>query len=450
MRTYLWAALAAGVLLVLAACAAIATQSLILGSPAGGSYYPYAGPFRPAAIGAAVVVCAIVAAMLTLPMPRSARGEWLLLLVWVAIATGCHAVLRWQTPFTFEAIVVSDGANSFFTAAQQHDAATVLRRFSVVRDAMPLHAQSNMPGKLMLIYALETLTTRPAVLAWLLVLLSNAGALLMYAFVRQLRLDSGTALYAAVLYLFVPARIYFFPLMNTVTPVVVLACACLLMRCLTRAAVMPAIVFGIAIYALIFFEPVPLVIGLLFSALVVRAILQRALTWQDAVLQGAVATVTLVATSELVRLLTGFELIRALRDVASHATAFNDVERRPYATWVLANPIQFLFGSGLCPVALFAAAWRERLARAATWAARVIDPIGVVIAGVTTVMIVTDLIGINRGEVIRLWIFLACFVQIPAAHVCVRLNSRAAIVTVVCATAVQAALGTAMIGFVVP
>jgi len=388
--------------------------------------------------------------MLTVRMPRSALEEGLLVLAWVAVATGCHAILRWHTPFTFEAIVVSDGANSFFTAAQQHDAATVLRRFSVVRDAMPLHAQSNMPGKLMLVYALETLTTRPAVLAWLLVLLSNAGALLMYAFVRQLRLDSVTALYAAVLYLFVPARIYFFPLMNTVTPVVVLACACLLMRCLKRAAVLPAIAFGIAIYALIFFEPVPLVIGLLFAALVVRAILQEALTWPDVILQIAIATVALVATSELVRLLTGFELIRALRDVASHATAFNAVERRPYGTWVMANPVQFMFGAGLCPVVLFAAAWRERSSGIATWLARAIDPISVVIAGVTVVTIVTDLIGINRGEVIRLWIFLACFVQIPAAYVCVRLNSRAAMLTVVSATVLQAALGTAMIGFVVP
>ena len=36
---------------------------------------------------------------------------------------------------------------------------------------------------------------------------------------------------------------------------------------------------------------------------------------------------------------------------------------------------------------------------------------------------VADAIGVNRGEVVRLWIFLACLAQIPAAYVCRRLGS---------------------------
>lgn len=64
--------------------------------------------------------------------------------------------------------------------------------------------------------------------------------------------------------------------------------------------------------------------------------------------------------------------------------------------------------------------------------------------------LVTDLIGLNRGEVIRLWIFLACFFQIPAAYVCARLNRRAAMVLVVGTTVLQVALGTSMIGFIIP
>jgi hypothetical protein len=66
------------------------------------------------------------------------------------------------------------------------------------------------------------------------------------------------------------------------------------------------------------------------------------------------------------------------------------------------------------------------------------------------VLLATDLIGINRGEVVRLWIFLACFFQIPAAYVCARLGNRAAMVPVLATTVLQSALGTSMIGFVVP
>ena len=65
-------------------------------------------------------------------------------------------------------------------------------------------------------------------------------------------------------------------------------------------------------------------------------------------------------------------------------------------------------------------------------------------------LIATDLIGVNRGEVIRLWIFLACFFQIPAAYVCARLESRVALGLVLGTTLLQAALGTSMIGFILP
>jgi hypothetical protein len=461
MSTYLRAAVPAGLLVALTVCAAVATQWLILGSRTGGWQYPYARAFTPGLMLPALAVSAVASALLSIRIPRSRRGEWLLILVWVIVATGCHGALRSLTPYTFEQIFVSDGANSFFTASQQHDAATFLRRFAVVRDAMPIHAQSNMPGKLLLVFALETITTRPAVLAWLIVAVSNAGAFLIYGFVRQLHrgierpgLDSGgqstIALYAAVLYLFVPARLYFFPLMNTVTPVVVLACACLLMRWLRRATYAAAALFGVALYALIFFEPLPLVVGLLFAGLLLRAIHQGSLPWEQAVLQAAVAIVALIATSEIVHRLTGFELIAALRDVGAHAAAFNRVEGRPYGIWVAANLVEFGFGAGVCQVVLCGAVLAERVRAAGTWSDRLTDSIAVLTCGIASVLVVTDLIGLNRGEVIRLWIFLACFFQIPAAYACAQLNGRAAIIAVVSVSVLQAALGTAMIGFVVP
>jgi hypothetical protein len=52
--------------------------------------------------------------------------------------------------------------------------------------------------------------------------------------------------------------------------------------------------------------------------------------------------------------------------------------------------------------------------------------------------------------VIRLWIFLACLFQVPAAYVCVRLQSRAVFAIVLMLTIVQSALATSTIGFVVP
>jgi hypothetical protein len=49
-----------------------------------------------------------------------------------------------------------------------------------------------------------------------------------------------------------------------------------------------------------------------------------------------------------------------------------------------------------------------------------------------------------------LWIFLACFFQIPTAYVCARLDNRAALALVLTTTLLQSAIGTSMIGFIVP
>lgn len=438
-----------GAVLSLVVCAAVAGEWLLLGAPAGGWHYRYVQPFTLRTIVVALVVIGLAAALLSRPVPASPRDQWLLILAWVAVALGCQALLRALAPFSLEEVFVSEGANSFFTATQQHEALTVLRRFAAVQDHLPLHAQSNMPGKLMLLYALETITSRPTILAWLIMALSNAGASLMFAFVRRLSGDATVALYAAVLYLFMPSRIYFAPLMNTVTPVVVLGCAILLMRWLERGTLASAVLLGVGVYGLIFFEPLPLVVGLLFAALTFRAIRMRQLSWERLITQGAAGIVALIAFSELIHLLVGFELIDAFREVRAHAVAFNQTEGRPYGLWIRANLIEFLFGAGVCPSVLFFTALVDRLRQPGVWSNRLTDPIAVLTLGAACVLIVTDLIGLNRGEVIRLWVFLACFFQIPAAWVCARLG-RTAIIVVVAASLLQAALGAAMIGFVVP
>jgi len=78
------------------------------------------------------------------------------------------------------------------------------------------------------------------------------------------------------------------------------------------------------------------------------------------------------------------------------------------------------------------------------------SPIVILCGSLLAVLLVTDLLGVNRGEVVRLWIFLACFWQIPAAYVCARLESATAMAVLVGVTLLQDALGTAMIGFILP
>ena len=164
---------------------------------------------------------------------------------------------------------VSDGSNGFYTPTTQYRLDTLLRDRGSIRPTLPVHARSSMPGKLALVYALEQVSSDTAVLPWLIIACSNLGGLLLYVFVRDLLADRVTALVALILYLFVPAKLYFFPVMNTVTPVVALLFTLVWLRWLQTQQAWWAAASGVLLYGLVFFEPLPLVLGLMLAILIV-------------------------------------------------------------------------------------------------------------------------------------------------------------------------------------
>ena len=443
-----WNALLAGAAVALIVCGLIAAQRLILGSPGAGWYYGYQQHFSVRFLGAWLL--ALLPALVLLFDPRGAhRPTWASLVLWLAAAGWMQAVLRSVAPFTLETLLTSDGASSFYGFAKQQPWTDVLSHFVRVTKTAPLHARGNMPGKVGLIYLLQGVTTRPDIMAWLLVAVSSLGALLMYRVVDVLFASRRAALYAAILYWFYPARLFFLPIMNTITPVLVLGCACLFLRWLRTGRTADAVLFGAALYGLVFFEPLPLVIGLLFAALALRAIALGTMAPQRFAVQAIAVLVAFIATSEAVFAATGFELVFSLKQMIARASAFNVEAARPYGFWALENPVEFLFGVGPCQAALFAAAVFAAARGEGPLRHRLLPPLATLCAGLLAVLIAVDVMGINRGETIRLWIFLGCFFQIPAAVACAQLPGRAGIVTVVACSALQAALGTAMIGFVV-
>ena len=439
----------AGTVVAAAVCYAVATEALLLGSPQGRWHYPYVQPLALTPFLVAFGVSVPALALLRI-RARSTAGEWSLVLAWIALATVAHVALRALTPFSFESIFTSPGANAFYTVTLQQRLSTVLSSFVQVRDGMPLHAQSNMPGKLVLMYGLEMVTISPAVLPWIMVILSNLGALLMYRVVRRLVEDHTTALYSAVLYRFVPAKLFFFPLMNTITPVIALALACLIVEWLKTARLGWAVAIGVLLYVAVFFEPMPLVLGLLFGALTLRALHRGDLGWSQLVLHSVTALATFVVCAMIVEMAWGFDLVNGFRAVRAHALEFNAIQRRPYDIWVRANLVEFFFGLGACQTVLIAGALALGLRGPGALADRLTRPVPLVTLGLLATVAAIDLIGINRGEVIRLWIFLACFLQIPAAWVCAQTRRPQAIALVMISTLLVCALGTANIGFVIP
>ena len=444
----LWAAIGVAAVAALIVCNRVLSRAFIVGSVEGGAVYVYIRGV-PSQMPSTIffVGVLVAAAVWGLTARRDARGEWAVALGWIVIAAGCQLLLRSLTPFTFEQIIRSDGAYSLYTVTQQYRAESVLSHFAELRGNWPLHAHSNMPGKLMLLYALELISNDPTILSWLVLAVSNLGGLLLYLFVRDLFGDRRIALYALVLYLFVPAKLFVFPVMNTLTPVVTFGCLLLFERWLRWASPAYAIAAAVSLYVLVFFEPVPLVIGAFVALILARALMQGDILWNTLIRQGGLIVATFIGMIALVWLLFDFNLVDALHRVAVDAAGFN-ANHRPYAVFAWSNLVEFGFGAGVMQVVLFWFAAADGLRRRT--GSFLASPIMLFAAALIVMLLALDLSGINRGEVIRLWIFLACLFQVPAAYVCARLQSRAALLIVLMLTIVQSAVGTATIGFAVP
>jgi hypothetical protein len=458
-RRLLWASLLLGSTLSLVVSGRLAMQSLVFGSREGNWVYRYDGAFGLHIVEVFLIAAVLTAALFSASWSRLSANsrsgpakslEWPIVITWCVLALALQGLLRSQTPFSFSEIFVNDAANSFYSVAMRYDADTILRDFDRLRPSWPLHAQSNLPGKLLLVRGLVHMTSRPGALAWLIVGLSNLGGALLYLFTRDLFGDRRVALVSLVLYLVMPAKLFFFPLLNTITPVMVLACACLLLKWLATGRAVYAALLGVAVYGLVLFEPGALVAGLLFAALIARALWLGEIAPAVLARQIGIGIAMFAATYIAMAIGFGFDLAVALRGVTADAAQFNLVAARPYSIWVRQNVIEFLFGVGVCQACLVPAALVDGLTSRKAAPRRGSDPIVVVCATLAAMLVVDDLIGVNRGEVIRLWIFLGCLFQIPSAYVCVRLDSRSAVVVLLATTLLQDALGSSMVGFIVP
>ncbi len=436
-KAFLWTALATGVGVSLVVSYQLASQTVVFGSREGNWFYRYVSGFNPRSIEAFAICATLSSALLSYSWRSTA--EWRLVLAWCVLATALQALLRSLTPFSFHDIFVNDSANSFLSVALKYDGATMLREFESLRHGWTLHAQSNLPGKLLFVRMLIHFSTDPGTLAWFVVAISNAGGALMYLFVRDLFENKRIALIALILYLFVPGKLFFFPLLNTVTPVIVLACACLLIRWLAGGGATYAALLGASTYALALFEPGALVVGLLFAVLIVRAVATQRMRLDVLVRQLAIGAVAFSATYALFAVWFGFDLAAAMRSVGRDAAAFNVQAVRPYGIWINQNLVDFAFAAGICQSLLALATLASRNRTAA-----------LVSLSLVATLVAVDLIGVNRGEVARLWIFLGCLFQIPAACLADELDALSAAALLVSATLLQDALGCAMVGFIVP
>jgi len=145
-----------------------------------------------------------------------------------------------------------------------------------------------------------------------------------------------------------------------------------------------------------------------------------------------------------------FDLVTTVRAIAAEAVRFNARVHRPYGPWVARNLVDLAFGAGICQTTLFCWAFARGVRGLRGGDGRFGGRAAALTIGIAASIGAANLAGINRGEVVRLWIFFACFMAVPAAVACARLNSRLALVLVLATTVLQTALSTSMIAFAQP
>ena len=404
--------------------ALIATGSITFGSVLGN----YAYPVEESNLSVRSLL------ILALILPAALAGvhygnRWidsrqeLVLALWFILGTGAVFTIRWLSPFSLGAVVQSDRANSFYSPTLTYSALQFLSQFEQIVPSLPFHAATNLPGKVLLFHLLQTVTDSPQVMGALIVVIANLAALILFYIVKQLSQNGSVALMSFVLCLFLPARLGFLPLLNTVSPVLILAAFWLLLKALESQSRAIYGLLGGSLYVVLLFEPLPLVMGLLFAAMVLRAVATRALPWTRAVEICVLTAAGFVATHVVFVALFDFDLLQAFRVAFADAVNFNREAGRPYSVWLFANLKETFLAMGIAQalfLALVVLHLARTLCRAVTSRQSSLGTCPLETPVVFTLALVgalafLDLAGVNRGEVTRLWIFLFCFMTATTA-----------------------------------
>lgn len=350
------------------------------------------------------------------------KHEKITLLGCLALAIAIQIATSSMVYNTLGDIILSQDANSFYNASQQYTPAALLAQYQSPSNSLYGHANSNMPGKVMFFQLLSLLTQKTQIMGYLIISISASGGLLLYGICKHLFQDKLIGLYAFALFTIIPCKQELFPILNTVTPVFILLSLFLFTLYLDSKKKWPLILLGISIYLLFFFEPSPLVVGILFVGILVNALIQKSLSIKELIEILVYTLVSFLVTYLLVLICFSFDIFHAFINIIKDAASFNATADRPYSLWLRENLKEFFYGAGLPVMMVFVylffsllGQWKELFRKGYHWSIE-----NTYLVSLLITFCVVLFLGINRGETTRLWIYLAVFFQIPAAVYMVR------------------------------
>jgi hypothetical protein len=425
--------------------AAVAAGRLTLFSRASGSLYDYFAPTRSAPYLFLLAALPLFLVVIAAAWHGIHRREVSVVAGTMLTGFVLQIFARGLYPYSMAQVIASPTSDSFYVAARETHARDLLRNFGAIAPTLPLHARSNMPGKILLYNALFRWSTDPSRLALAVVALSSLGGLLLYGIVRMC-LGRRAALCALLLFQVVPSKLAFLPILNVVSPVFVLLALFLFLIALRPGGAGWSLAVGPVLYLCFGFDPLTLALGLLFLTALWR-FPERSPEPRHWLAVVAGVAVSLFAFHAMIRASLGFDALSAFRLVLHDARRFNAGEHRAYALWLLPNLAEFLTMSGtaVSVVVICRALGIPGSGRLKE------SGIGRILAvSLCITLLVLTVIGIDRGEVGRLWIFLSVVWQIPAAEFCARFARPTALAMIATAVLWQAVVMISRVAFVVP
>ncbi len=363
-----------------------------------------------------------------------------------------QALIRKVYPISLGVIVQSDTANSFYTPAIRYSTFEILARFDELISSFPHHATTNMPGKILLYDILMLFTSSPRIMGYLVIVVSSLGALLLYGICKQLFHDKRTAFYALILYALIPCKLFFFPILNTVSPVIILLCLYLFLAYIENGHVLMASLLGIGLYIQFLFEPLPLITGIIFLGILLQAIRERRISKEGFWKLILNMSLGFLSVYFLFSIFFSFDLFRTFMYVWKDLMNFNTNGQRDYWIWLGENIKEFFYGVGV-PITIITIYMIAHIF--AQWKASrdfvLLSVENVFAMSVIITFLILVVLGINRGEVTRLWIFLAVFFQVPASiFMAKHVRSNVPFYLVTGMLVVQSIITLHRIGFIIP
>lgn len=381
------------------------------------------------------------------------RHEKATLLVCFFLAVFLQILIFNAYPYTLDTIVKSDRDTGYYSQAMLYSPLEFLSQYSSLAPSLPLHATTNMPGKMLLFQLFELFTTSPGIIAYLIVVLSTLGAPLLYAICLHLFHDRLTGFFAFILYALIPSKLFFLPILNSVTPVFILLCFYLFLVYLERKKTWALGLLGFVLYLTILFEPSPLVTGLIFLGVLAFYFAQKKLVKKEIMLIGMIPVAAFLGTYLFFSLVFSFDLRQALSYVLNEISNFNLYVRPNYAVWLGEDFKEFSYVVGL-PVMMITVYQAVQIFTEGRSLKSIFKEWSIEKAYLVSLLFTFAtllLLGIIRGEVTRLWIYLAVFFQIPAAFFMGKvIKSNLLFFLVASVLAVQALVTLHRVAFLVP